>query len=172
MAAGFERVFDIGPVFRADPSHTSRHLTEFVSVDIEMSWIDDVEDVMSFEENWLSFAALSVLSEYRPAIEKNFGRPMREPTPPLPRMELRQAREILERDGYVGPDDGDVDPEGLRRISAYVEEHWSSEFVFLTNYPFALRPFYHMLESQQVHSASIIIPFCTSRRSPSTSIRR
>ena len=46
MAAGFERIFEIGPVFRADPSFTSRHMTEFTGVDVEISWIESHEDVM------------------------------------------------------------------------------------------------------------------------------
>lgn len=50
VAAGIDRVFEIGPVFRAEPSYTSRHATEFTGVDVELSWIDDVEDVMAFEE--------------------------------------------------------------------------------------------------------------------------
>jgi aspartyl/asparaginyl-tRNA synthetase len=55
MAAGFERVFEIGPVFRADPSFTSRHMTEFTGVDMEMSWINDHHDVMDFMEGWLQY---------------------------------------------------------------------------------------------------------------------
>ena len=60
MAAGFERVFEIGPAFRADPSFTSRHMTEFTSVDLEMSWIDSHEDVMSFQERWLQYVFTAV----------------------------------------------------------------------------------------------------------------
>jgi aspartyl/asparaginyl-tRNA synthetase len=56
MAAGFERVFEIGPVFRADPSFTARHMTEFTGIDMEMSWIDSHEDVMSSMERWLRTA--------------------------------------------------------------------------------------------------------------------
>lgn len=51
MNAGFDRVFEIGPVFRANPSFTSRHDTEFTSVDCEISWIDSYADIMEFEEN-------------------------------------------------------------------------------------------------------------------------
>ena len=54
IAGGFERVFEIGPVFRANPSFTSRHDTEFTSVDVEIAWIDSHEDVMAFEERWLA----------------------------------------------------------------------------------------------------------------------
>ena len=62
MAAGFGKVFEIGPVFRANPSFTSRHDTEFTSVDVELSWIDSHEDVMAFEEAWLAYV-LGVVKE-------------------------------------------------------------------------------------------------------------
>ena len=59
MAAGFGKVFEVGPVFRANPSFTSRHDTEFTSVDVEISWIDSHEDVMAFEEaGWRTCSAV------------------------------------------------------------------------------------------------------------------
>ena len=63
MAAGFDRVFEIGPVFRADPSFTSRHMTEFTGVDMEMSWIESHEDVMAFQERWLQYTYRRVKDE-------------------------------------------------------------------------------------------------------------
>ncbi len=65
MAAGFERVFEIGPVFRADPSFTSRHMTEFTGVDMEMSWVDTHEDVMAFKERWLQYTLQKVKEHTR-----------------------------------------------------------------------------------------------------------
>ena len=56
IAGGIDRVFEVGPVFRAEPSYTSRHATEFTGVDVELAWIDDVEDVMAFEERMLAHA--------------------------------------------------------------------------------------------------------------------
>ena len=73
MAAGFGRVFEVGPVFRANPSFTSRHDTEFTSVDVEISWIDSHEDVMAFEERWLAHVLAAVKAEHGEAIEATFG---------------------------------------------------------------------------------------------------
>ena len=70
MAAGFGRVFEVGPVFRANPSFTSRHDTEFTSVDVEIAWIDSHEDVMSFEEGWLAHVLEAVK---RPLVEDPAG---------------------------------------------------------------------------------------------------
>jgi hypothetical protein len=64
MAAGFGKVFEVGPVFRANPSFTSRHDTEFTSVDTEISWIDSHEDVMNFEERWLAHVLAAVKESY------------------------------------------------------------------------------------------------------------
>ena len=73
MAAGFGKVFEIGPVFRANPSFTSRHDTEFTSVDVEISWIDSHEDVMAFEEAWLAHVFAVVAAEHGDAIRETFG---------------------------------------------------------------------------------------------------
>lgn len=144
MAAGFERVFEIGPAFRADPSHTGRHSTEFTSVDMEMSWIEDVTDVMQFEERWLAHVFGRVIEKHGQAIEHYFGRRLRVPSVPFPKIPLAEARSLLEKDGYRGPPDGDLDGEGMRLISARVLAEHDHDFVFLTEYPAGIRSFYHM----------------------------
>ena len=145
MAAGLGRVFEIGPVFRADPSFTSRHATEFVSVDMEMSFIDSHEDVMQFQEQLMVNAIKAVKEKHGEEIEKLYGFEVKVPTTPFPRIPLAQAHEIVEARGYKVPrQDGDLDPEGERQIAAHVEEQFGHEFVFLTDYPKNIRPFYHM----------------------------
>ena len=72
MAAGFGRVFEIGPVFRANPSFTSRHDTEFTSVDVEIAWIDSHDDVMSFQERWLAHVLAVVKEVHGEQIEQTF----------------------------------------------------------------------------------------------------
>ena len=73
QAAGFERIFEIGPVFRADPSFTSRHMTEFTGIDFEMSWIDSHEDIMAFAENWLAHSYKVGNEKHHDAIQEHFG---------------------------------------------------------------------------------------------------
>ena len=73
MAAGFGKVFEVGPVFRANPSFTSRHDTEFTSVDVEISWIDSHEDVMAFEERWLTHVLTAVKQAHGEQIAATFG---------------------------------------------------------------------------------------------------
>jgi aspartyl-tRNA synthetase len=146
MAAGFERIFEIGPVFRADPSFTARHMTEFTGVDAELSWIDSHEDVMASEENMLHDVYQAVKEKHGDEIKELFGVEITVPTVPFPRIPMREAIEILKGRGYILPAEkkGDLDPAGEREIAAYVKEKYNHEFVFLTDWPIAVRPFYHM----------------------------
>ena len=145
MSAGLNRVFEIGPVFRADPSFTSRHATEFVSIDMEMSWIDSHEDVMSFQEELMVRAITAVKEKHGEKIKELYDLDIEVPSTPFPRIPLAEAHEIIEKRGYKVPrTDGDLDPEGERQISQYAKEELGHEFVFLTDYPKHIRPFYHM----------------------------
>ncbi|MGH9198776.1 MAG: aspartate--tRNA(Asn) ligase, partial [Acidimicrobiia bacterium] len=145
MAAGFDRVFEIGPVFRADPSFTARHATEFTGLDIEMSWIDSHEDVMAFEERWLAYSLEQVKQEYGDSIRETFGIEVSVPAVPFPRVPMQEAREIIAGKGHVIPlERGDLDPPGERLIAEYAMERFGHEFVFVTDYPVDVRPFYHM----------------------------
>jgi nondiscriminating aspartyl-tRNA synthetase len=151
MAAGFGKVFEVGPVFRANPSFTSRHDTEFTSVDVEISWIDSHEDVMAFEEAWLAHVFAVVAAEHGEAIRATFGVDVVVPTLPFPRVSLAAAKELLRARGHAqvpGPDD-DLDPPSERALSAIVAEEHGHEFAFLTDYPTAVRPFYHMRHPDQ-----------------------
>ena len=145
MTAGLGKVFEIGPVFRADPSFTSRHATEFISVDMEMSWIDSHEDVMSFQEQLLVRAITAVKEKHGEDIKKLYDLDIEIPSVPFPRIPLAEAHKIIEARGYKVPrTDGDMDPEGERKIAQYAKEELGHDFVFLTDYPKHIRPFYHM----------------------------
>jgi len=145
MAAGFEKVFEIGPVFRANPSFTPRHDTEFTSVDMEVSWIDSHEDVMSVEEEWIQSVLKDLSERYGSLIEEIFGTRVVVPEIPFPRITMEEAHRILNRMGYIVPRTSkDMDPEGERLICEHVREEYGHEFVFVTDYPVAVRPFYHM----------------------------
>ena len=147
MAAGFEKVFEIGPVFRADPSFTSRHMTEFTGVDMEISWINSHEDVMSFLENWLAYTYAQVKAKHGEQIKDTLSVDLVVPTVPFPRLSMAEAYAILKEIGYKLPPEkkGDLDPGAERAIGAYVKEQFASDYVFITDWPFATRPFYHML---------------------------
>jgi aspartyl-tRNA synthetase len=145
MSAGFGKVFEIGPVFRANPSFTSRHDTEFTSVDMELSWIDSHEDVMAVEERWLAHVLAAVAESHGEAIRETFGTEVIVPTVPFPRVTLAEAKEMLTAAGHDVPGAGyDLDPPSERALSALIAEHHGHEFCFVTDYPAAVRAFYHM----------------------------
>lgn len=145
MCAGLERVFEIGPVFRANPLITSRHDTEFVSVDVEISWIDSHEDLMALEERWLRHVVAAVKAEHGAEIERLFGREVRVPQIPFPRITMAVAQQVLADGGHHSTAaEGDIDAEGERLLALHVAAELGHELVFVTEYPQQIRPFYHM----------------------------
>jgi len=142
MAAGFG---EVGPVFRANPSFTSRHDTEFTSVDVEIAWVDSHEDVMAFEERWLAHVLTAVKETHGEQIEPTFETELIVPSVPFPRVTLEQAKELLREHGHDAPGAGhDLDPPSERALSAIVKDLHGHEFAFVTDYPTTVRPFYHM----------------------------
>ncbi len=146
IAAGFERVFEIGPVFRANKSFTSRHDTEFTSVDCEFAWINSYEDVMKFEEEWVAHVIKRVKEKHGDEIKAVLGREITVPKTPFPRITMKQAKEIVNSLGYVVPPEtkGDLDPTAERMLGEWAKEKHGSDFVFVTLFPTSIRPFYHM----------------------------
>ncbi len=146
MAAGFERVFEIGPVFRADPSFTSRHMTEFTSIDMEISWIDSHEDVMAFQERWLQYTIQKVKDVHGDEIRSLFGSEVAVPDVPFPRLKMSEAYAILKAQDYALPPEkkGDIDPGGERLLGKYIKDKTGNDFVFIIDWPSTVRPFYHM----------------------------
>ncbi|WP_035793918.1 aspartate--tRNA(Asn) ligase [Kitasatospora mediocidica] len=144
IAGGIDRVFEIGPVFRAEPSFTSRHATEFTGVDVEIAWIEDVEEVMAFEERMLHRVLSRVAERHGEAVREHFGVEVAVPALPFPRITMADALARLRATGWdaEGAKD-DLDPEGERRLAALVAEEHGHAFVYVTDYPAAVRPFYH-----------------------------
>ena len=144
IAGGFEGVFEIGPVFRANPSHTSRHDTEFTSVDMELAWVESHETVMEFEEQFLAFILGVVAEKHGSELETVFGTTLEVPTAPFPRITLSEARKWLAKLGHEITEKSDLDPEGERLLYRLIAEEYGHEFVFVTDYPAKVRAFYHM----------------------------
>jgi aspartyl-tRNA synthetase len=147
MAAGFDRVFEVGPVFRAEQAVTSRHATEFTSLDVEMAWIDSAEDVMDFGEEWLTRAIADVVTRHGEEMAAVLGMRPAVPRPPFPRITLAEAWDIAVKAGHPGGD-GDLDPDAERLLSLAVEADHGHQLVWVTDYPDDLRPFYHMLSEE------------------------
>lgn len=135
MAAGFEKVFAVGPVFRAEPSFTTRHLTEFTGWDLEISYIKDHHDVMDEEEK-------AIISGFQTV--KDSGIEIEVPTSPFPRITMKEAKEKLIAAGIKGEKEHDLSPEEEKTLCKIMKEETGSDFVFVTDYHKSVRAFYHM----------------------------
>ena len=124
MAAGFGKVFEVGPVFRANPSFTSRHDTEFTSVDVEISWIDSHEDVMAFEERWLAHVLARVEESTASRSQQTFDTEVVVPDAAVPAHHAggRQGAAARARATRRRRRGHDLDPPSERALSAIVEE--------------------------------------------------
>jgi len=138
----FERVFEIGSVFRAEPHFTSRHINEFVGLDAEMGFIDSADDVMDELEETMKY----VFSEVAKNCQKEmnlFGADIDVPKK-FVRVKFSEALEILKNDFEKDIEGMDIDPEGERLICQWAKREHGSDFIFLTNYPWTIRPMYIM----------------------------
>lgn len=144
MASGFERVFEIGPVFRANPSFTSRHDTEFTSYDVEISFVESHLDVILAEQEAIAYVIGKVEEKYGKEIEENYGRKLTVPKIPFPQITMSDVKKILSELKMKSEKDGDLTPEEEKKLSEWIFEKNGHEFVFITEYPKEVRPFYHM----------------------------
>ena len=145
MAAGLDRVFEVGPVFRAQPHATTRHDTEFTSIDVEISWIRSHEDLLEHAEELLRRVIVAVREQHGAGIVRWFGTELSVPSAPFPRATLAEAKSLVEATGWsAGGRGDDLDAEGEHRLARHVADRRGHEFVFVTHYPEPARPFYHM----------------------------
>ena len=153
MAAGLERIFETGPVFRAEKSYTNKHATEFTGFDLEFSYVESFEDVMKMEEELLAYALLKVKEAHGEEIMALYGQEVIVPTLPFPRMKLCDVyRELEERYGYTVPDElkGDLTTEAERMTKKLAMDMFGHEFLFITHYDAKERAFYHMRDERGV----------------------
>lgn len=156
VASGFERVFEVGHAYRAEEHNTNRHLNEYISMDLEMGFIEDESDIMDLEENLLKYIIeslkisgkeyLDLLQVELPAINNK-----------IPRIKFQEAINILKENYNKHDLEGDLDPEAEKLLCKYVKENFNSDFVFLTNYPRKKRPMYTMpLGEEGTHSFDLL----------------
>ncbi len=153
MAAGLDRIFETGPVFRAEKSYTNKHATEFTGFDLEFSYVYSVEEVMHMEEELLTYAFGKVAAACGEDIKRLFGKEVIVPTMPFPRIKLKDLYNELEtRYGYTVSDDakGDLTTDAEHLCAKFAMEKYGSEFLFVTDYDAKERAFYHMRDEHGV----------------------
>tara|TARA_Y100000310_G_scaffold315414_1_gene365904 strand:+ start:1239 stop:2615 length:1377 start_codon:yes stop_codon:yes gene_type:complete len=143
-AGVFERVFEIGPVFRAEPHFTTRHVNEYISLDAEIGFIQDHEDVMNILNKAVKYIFSEIKKDNKSELELYKVKVPNVPVK-IPKIKLADMREIIRKKyKYNIPSDTDIDPKGERLAGKYAKEKYNSDFLFLTHYPTRKRPFYTM----------------------------
>ncbi len=138
----FERVFEVGPVFRAEPHDTPRHLNEYVSLDAEIGFIEDHTTVMAVLTEVLHGMVAAVAAEAPDAMAR-FGRRLPEVPVSIPVIHFTRALELVAADGAEDCSEAlDLTPRHERRLGEWAQEVCGSDFLFITGFPMAKRPFY------------------------------
>jgi nondiscriminating aspartyl-tRNA synthetase len=143
MVGAYERVYEIGPVFRAEKHSTTRHLNEYTGLDFEMGYIDSFYDVIEMETGYLNYAMELLAEEYGDDV-KRLGIELPDASH-IPCLRFDEAKRLAaEKYGYQIRDPYDLEPEEEVHIGQYAKEEFGSDFVFVTHYPSKKRPFYAM----------------------------
>ena len=153
LAAGFGKVFEVAPCFRAENSNTSRHATEFTSFDLEMAYINDFNDVMDLEAEMLAYAFEKTNEVYGEKIKEVFETELVVPKTPFPKMRLADIyQELEERYGYKIDDSekNDLTTEAERLCYKLSMDKFNSEFLFVIDFPAEKRAFYHMRDENGI----------------------
>lgn len=143
MVGAFDRVFEVGPVFRAEKHNTTRHLNEYTSLDFEMGYIDSYEDLMSMETGFIKYTLDLLKREYAKEL-KTLKVDLPE-VDEIPQCRFDEAKKLVS-EYYNRPirNPYDLEPEEEHLIGEYFKEKYNSDFVFITAYPSKKRPFYAM----------------------------
>lgn len=141
MVGVFERVFEIAPVFRAEKHDTARHLNEYTSVDLEMGFIENFEEIMQTETEMLRYVMNFLKTQYAPELEL-LKLQLPEITE-IPAVKFSEAKEMVAKAYHREIKDMyDFEPEEEKLLCELIKRQTGSEFVFVTHYPSAKRPFY------------------------------
>lgn len=143
MVGVFERVYEIGPVFRAEKHATQRHLNEYTSLDLEMGFLRSFTDLMALEQGFLRRLVDLLRREYAGELAL-LGAELPD-AQHIPAVRFDEAKRLAaDAYGYAIREPYDLEPEEEQHIGRYAKEVWASDFVFVTHYPGRKRPFYTM----------------------------
>ncbi len=155
VASGLERVFEVAPAYRAEKHDTPRHLNEYVSLDVEMGFIDSEEDLMDLEIGILQ-AVFEGLRRDEGRILKEFDAnlPTQAALASTPRIDHDEAKAIISERG--GKKVFEINPEGERLLCEWAAEEYGVEAVFVTAFPRRKRPFYTYPQGNKTMSFDLL----------------
>lgn len=144
----FERVFTVAHAYRAEPSITTRHLTEYIGLDVEMGFINSWQDLMDLAEKVIVTIIRTIETNHQPEL-KQFNATVPKVSKSIPRVKLKDALEIIyQRTKINHRNEPDLAPEDEKEICKWAFEEHGSNLVFITHYPTKKRPFYTMPDPQ------------------------
>ncbi len=147
--AFFDRVFEIAPVYRAEKHSTSRHLNEYIGLDFEMGFINDMYDVMDMETAMLRYLMTFLKENYAPEI-RMLGADIPE-IGEIPAVKFEDAVELIK--GSKSKNKFDLEPEDEVFLCNWAKENYGTEFIFVTNFPASKPPFYAMNDKEDPRTA-------------------
>ncbi len=142
VAGGLENVYDIGPAWRAEASHTVRHMCEHRVMAVETSFIDDEYDVIELEQELVKYAMNKVKVDCEKELAL-FGADIKIPAK-FPILEFPEIYKILGELGENLPRESDLNTAAEKKLGEYVRKKYNSDFFFVNRFPFAVKPFYVM----------------------------
>lgn len=141
MVGVYERVFEIAPVYRAEKHDTSRHLNEYISVDLEVGYLESFEQLMQIETRMLRFTLNLLQQEY--AHELSLLKVSIPEISSIPAVTFHEAKQMISEEyNRKIKDMEDFEPEEEKLLYELIKKNTGSEFVFVTHYPTKKRPFY------------------------------
>ena len=143
IAGGFEKIFETGPSWRAEKSHTIRHMTEHRTIAAELAFIEDEHDVMEVEQSMVVYALEKVKKDCIEELE-SLGKHITIPKTPFPELQFPKIYDILKDLGKPLPEGGDLNREAEEVLGEYVKKKFKNEFFFVNRFPFDVKPFYVM----------------------------
>lgn len=149
MLGTFERVYETNFVYRAEQHNTSRHLNEYMSLDMEMGYIKSADDVMNMEQEFLRYAIEKLKNDCKEDFQRlNVELPII-PESGIPKVKFEDAQKILdEKYGQHCFGENDLEPEHEKLLGKYAKEELGSDFIFITQYKTVKRPMYTMVDPE------------------------
>jgi aspartyl-tRNA synthetase len=143
IIAGFDKIFDVGPSWRAEPSDTPYHLTEHRGIAPEFALINDEIDTMRLEEEVICYTVKKVINECEEELKK-LNKEIKVPKTPFPELRFPKIYDILKENGKNLPFGSDLDRESEKILAKYVKEKFKHDFFFVNRFPSKVKPFYVM----------------------------
>ncbi|MEM0146950.1 MAG: aspartate--tRNA(Asn) ligase [Candidatus Micrarchaeaceae archaeon] len=143
MVAGLDKIYEVGPSWRAELSHTPRHLSEHRTCAAEISFIEDEHDVMHVEEELVQAGVKNVIEKHKNELD-DIGISITVPKVPFPELDFPNIYDIISELGKSPPKGKDIEHESEILLAKYVKEKFNSDFFFINRFPYKVKPFYVM----------------------------